>query len=165
MAKSNRPSFKDKVAYLGCGEFPMAGAVNVDVRALPGVDVVADVKKLPFKDGELQGIGSRNLIEHFGRHEIQDLVKEWARCVKKEGFVHVETVDMGKTMTKWKDIPEENLMDCLFGAQTYPENFHKMLMTEDILTRLFSEAGMTVGKVEQFEHREIPRIKMLFVKI
>lgn len=143
----------------------MQGAVNVDIRDLPGVDVVSDVKTLPFKDGELAGMASRNLIEHFSRFEVGPMVKEWARCVKKGGFIQIETVDMGRTMTKWKDIPTENLIDCLFGAQTYPENFHKMLMTEAILEDLFDDAGMAVAKCEQFEYREIPRIKMTFVKL
>lgn len=157
--------YKDKIAFLGCGEYPMQGAVNVDIRDLPGVDVVSDVKKLPFKKGELAGVASRNLIEHFDRHEIAGVAKEWARVVKKEGFILIETVDMGATMDKWREIPTENLIDCIFAAQTYPENFHKMLMTEDILKDLFEKVGMKLVKVEKFEHREIPRFKLLFVKL
>lgn len=165
MAKRNRKSYRGKVAWLGCGDFPVSGMVNVDIRPLKGVDVVADVMKLPFADGELDGVASRNLIEHFSRFEIVDLIKEWSRVIKVGGFIQFETVDMGRTMTKWKDIPEENLMDCIFGAQTYPENFHKMLMTEEILIRLFKEVGMHPYSSEQFEHRLIPRIKMIFVKL
>lgn len=156
--------YKNRICYLGCGDFPMKGAVNVDIRPLDGVDVVSDVKKLPFEGGELEGIASRNLIEHFDRFEVGPMVKEWARCVKKGGFISVETVDMGRAMTKWKAIPTENLIDCMYGAQTYPENFHKMLMTEEILENLFNDAGMVTVKSEQFEYREIPRIKMLFAK-
>jgi len=156
--RHKKVSYKDKIAYLGCGEFPMQGAINVDVRDLPGVDVVADVKKLPFKDGELQGIASRNLIEHFGRHDVGPLVKEWARCLKKGGFLHTETCDMGRAMDKWREIPEENFLDCMYGAETYDENYHKMLMTQEILVRLYEEAGLEVMQVEGFEHREIPRI-------
>ena len=33
---------------LGCGHIPLDGYVNVDIRALPGVDVVAPVDALPF---------------------------------------------------------------------------------------------------------------------
>lgn len=153
-----------KIAFLGCGEFPVTGAINVDIRDLPGVDVVADARKLPFKDGELEGLASRNLIEHFDRHEIKDVAKEWARVVEKGGFIEIETVDMGTTMDKWRSIPTENLIDCIFAAQTYPENYHKMLMTEDILVSLFRAAGMELGKIERFEYREIPRFKLWFIK-
>lgn len=156
--------YKNKTAWLGCGEFPMEGAVNVDIRPLKGVDVVSDVKKLPFEDGELEGVGSRNLIEHFSRVEIAPMLKEWARVIKKGGFVSVETVDCGRLMTKWKEIPEENLLDGILGAQTYNENFHKMIFTEQILERFFKEAGLEIKGCEQWEHREIPRIRMVGIK-
>lgn len=165
MEKRNRKSFKGKVAWLGCGEFPMQGAVNVDIRPLEGVDVVANVKSLPFITGELEGVASRNLIEHFSRTEITPMLKEWTRVIKKEGFVQVETVDAGRLMTKWKDMEEEELLDGLLGAQTYDENFHKMIFTEEILNRFFKEAGLTIVKCEQFEHRNIPRIRISGVKL
>jgi predicted SAM-dependent methyltransferase len=156
--------YKNKIGFLGCGEFPMKGAVNVDIRPLPGVDVVSDVKKLPFQDGELAGIASRNLIEHFSRFEVGPMVKEWVRCVKKGGFVETETVDMGRAMDQWRQIPEENFIDCMYGAETYDENFHKMLMTQEILTRLYEEAGLEVTKAVGFIHRSIPRIIITGIK-
>lgn len=158
-------SYTGRIAFVGCGEYPMEGAINVDIRELPGVDIVSDAKKLPFKDGELEGVASRNLIEHFDRFEIKDAVKEWARVVRKGGFVQFETVDMGRAMDTWRAIPEENLLDCMYGAQTYPENFHKMLMTERILKNIFHEVGMEFSTSENFVHREIPRIKMVFIKV
>ena len=63
MAKSNKGSLKDCIAYIGCGEYPMQGAINVDIRKLPGVDIVADAKKLPFKKGE---IGFTHAVESMG---------------------------------------------------------------------------------------------------
>jgi ubiquinone/menaquinone biosynthesis C-methylase UbiE len=125
---------------------------------------VADVRKLPFPDGEADGIVNRNLIEHFGRNEIKPLLKEWSRVLKQGGFLMVETVDMGMLMDKWKDIPEENLLDGILGAQTYAENFHKMIFTREILERFLTESGMEVKEVKQFEEREIPRIKILAIK-
>ena len=153
-----------KIAYLGCGDFPMEGAINVDIRDLSGVDVVSDVRKLSFKKGELDGIASRNLIEHFGRHEVGAMVKEWARCLKKGGFLQTETVDMGRTMDIWREIPEENLIDCMYGAETYDENFHKCLMTQDILVRLYEEAGLEVTEGTGFTHREILRMVIKGIK-
>lgn len=153
-----------KIAYLGCGDFPMEGAINVDIRDLPGVDVVSDVRKLPFKKGELDGIASRNLIEHFGRHEVGAMVKEWARCLKKGGYLETETVDMGRAMNNWRNIPEENFIDCMYGAETYDENFHKCLMTQEILVRLYEEAGLEVTEGKGFTHRDIPRMVIKGIK-
>lgn len=162
MGKSN-PNLK--IAWLGAGDAPMQGAINVDIRPLRGIDVVSDVRKLPFKDGELDVIGSRNLIEHFARNEITPMLKEWVRCVKKDGFIQVETVDCGRLMTKWKDMEEDELLDGILGAQTYDENFHKMIFTEDSLNKFFKEAGLEIIKCEQFEHRNIPRIRVVGIKL
>jgi predicted SAM-dependent methyltransferase len=154
-----------KIYNLGAGDMgKQEGIINVDCRKLPNVDIVADVRKLPFPDGEADGIVNRNLIEHFGRNEIKPLLKEWSRVLKQGGFLMVETVDMGMLMDKWKDIPEENLLDGILGAQTYAENFHKMIFTREILERFLTESGMEVKEVKQFEEREIPRIKILAIK-
>jgi predicted SAM-dependent methyltransferase len=157
---------KEIILNLGAGDMGHTeGILNVDCRKLPNIDVVADVKDLPYKDGEVDGILNRNLIEHFGRHEIKDLLKEWARVLKPGGKIQIETVDAGRTMTKWKDIPEENLLDGMLGAQTYPENFHKMLFTDKILERFIKEAGFEILNIEQFEAREIPRIRVTAQKL
>lgn len=158
-------SYKGKVAFLGCGEYPMQDAVNVDIRKLDGVDVVSDARTLPFKDNELKGIASRNLIEHFSRADIKPMLKEWVRCISRGGFVQVETVDMGELMDNWRNIPEENMLDGILGAQTYDENFHKMVFTKDMLDRYFTEAGLQVVEIRQFEHREIPRIIIIGQKL
>jgi len=153
------------ILNLGSGDMGrQEGMTNVDIRPLPNVDVVADVKKLPFKDGEVDGIINRNLIEHFGRHETKELLQEWVRVLKTGGFMRIETVDMGRLMDRWREIPEENMLDGILGAQTYNENFHKMVFTRNILERFLTEAGMEVKEVNQNIQREIPRIIIICVK-
>lgn len=154
-----------KILNLGAGDSAkQEGIINVDIRNLPTVDVVADVAKLPFEDGECEGVMSRNLIEHFGRHEYFDVVKEWVRVLQPGGFLRVETVDMGLLMDKWREIPEENWLDGVLGAQTYPENFHKMSFTRERLESDFEKLGLEVAEVKQFDAREIPRIIITGIK-
>ena len=50
---------------LGSGNEPLAGYVNVDRRRVPGVDVVADVRDLPFPDGSAVEVVASSLLEHF----------------------------------------------------------------------------------------------------
>lgn len=144
------------------GSFP--GFKNVDIRKLEGVDIVADVRKLPLKDNSVSEIISKNLIEHFGRHEILPLLKEWHRVLKPQGKITIETVDMGGVMDNWKNIPTENLLDAICGAQTYLENFHKMAFTQDILTTFLKGAGFSVETWNKFEMREIPRMTLTATK-
>lgn len=147
------------ILRLGAGDEPKkAGYLNVDIRDLPTTDVIADIRKLPFKNGEYGGIENRNVIEHFDRFEVLPIMKEWARVVKKGGSFLVETVDAGKCMDMWRYIPEENLRDALLGQQTYPENYHKMFFTEESLAQLMKDAGIHVSGVQTFNHRQIPRM-------
>lgn len=154
----------NKILNLGCGESIMTGMINVDIRHLPGVDIVADVRNLPFKDCEIEGMVSRNLIEHFGRYEIEELLQEWARVLMIGGYAQIETVDGGETMSNWKNIPEDNLLDAILGAQTYPENFHKMIFTKETLIRYLEKANFEIKEVNQFIAREIPRIIIIGIK-
>ncbi len=149
----------DTILRLGAGDEPKQdGYLNVDIRALPTTDVVADIRNLPFTMNEYGGIETRNVIEHFGRYEVLPVMLEWVRVVKHGGTVLVETVDFGACFDTWRTIPLENLKDAILGAQTYPENFHKMFFSVDMLADLMREAGLTVEKVETFIHREIPRM-------
>jgi hypothetical protein len=56
------------------------------------------------------------------------------------------------------------MLDGILGAQTYNENFHKMVFTRNILERFLTEAGMEVKEVNQNIQREIPRIIIICVK-
>ena len=50
---------------LGSGNEPLAGHVNVDRRPAPGVDVVADVQRLPFAARSVETVIASSLLEHF----------------------------------------------------------------------------------------------------
>lgn len=55
---------------LGCGHLPMGDYVNVDMRELPGVEVVAAIDDLPFEDGSVAEIHSAHVLEHFPEEEL-----------------------------------------------------------------------------------------------
>ena len=50
---------------LGSGGEPLAGFVNVDSRRSRGVDVVADLRTLPFKGGCTELVNASSVLEHF----------------------------------------------------------------------------------------------------
>ncbi|MFO1315528.1 MAG: methyltransferase domain-containing protein [Burkholderiales bacterium] len=55
---------------LGCGRSPLPGWVNVDIAALPGIDVVADLdtcrtQPLPFADGSVSRMQMLHVLEHI----------------------------------------------------------------------------------------------------
>ena len=50
---------------LGSGNEPLAGYINVDRRRVPGVAVVADVRRLPFASSSVEQVNLSSLLEHF----------------------------------------------------------------------------------------------------
>ena len=72
---------------LGSGNRPLPGFVNVDTRQLPTVDVVADVRELPFPDEAAVEIEASSLLEHF--RDPYAVLDEIHRVLAPEGTLRV----------------------------------------------------------------------------
>jgi SAM-dependent methyltransferase len=72
---------------LGSGNRPLPGFVNVDSRQLPTVDVVADVRSLPFKNGAAIEVEASSLLEHF--RDPYEVLDEIHRVLAPAGVLRV----------------------------------------------------------------------------
>lgn len=71
---------------LGCGEKPREGYINVDREELPRVDVVADIRNMPFEEGSLKEIFSEHLVEHFRQQQLtQTIIPYWKKLLNETG--------------------------------------------------------------------------------
>ena len=68
---------------IGCGDSKRVGFVGVDVRKTKAVDVIADARKLPFRDSCFNYVYSSHLIEHFSHREVKNVLVEWVRVLRK----------------------------------------------------------------------------------
>jgi SAM-dependent methyltransferase len=73
--------------YVGGAGADVDGYVNVDLFALPGVDVVATVESLPFRDRLFQRVECDAVLEHVERPDAA--VAEIARVLAPGGFAHI----------------------------------------------------------------------------
>jgi SAM-dependent methyltransferase len=73
------------ILNVGCGRFPVEGAVNVDVVDVPGVDVIhdLDVTPWPFPDGAFDEVRGIQIFEHV-RNPIGFMLEAW-RVLKPGG--------------------------------------------------------------------------------
>jgi predicted SAM-dependent methyltransferase len=78
-----------KSLNLGCGTDIRAGWVNLDVAALPGVDVVHDLNRmpLPFADGEFALIHAKDVLEHVN---YVDVLRELHRILRSGGTLEIQ---------------------------------------------------------------------------
>jgi len=93
---------KSKKLHLGCGKNIKKGWVNLDLMALPGVDVVHNLNKFPypFKDNQFEKIFSDNVLEH-----LEDLIKpleELYRICKNKSTIEI-IVPLAPTMHAFRD--------------------------------------------------------------
>jgi hypothetical protein len=134
---------------LGCGHVPLDGYINIDQRELPGVDIVADVGKLPFEACSLREIFSSRVLEHFSQARLRRLLPYWYSLLSPEGVFRAVVPD-GEAMivgVAAGSYPFDQLGEFLFGTQEYGD-FPSNLLTPNGLTTLLSETG--------FENIEVP---------
>ena len=73
--------------YIGGAGSRVDGYVNIDLVALPGVDVVANAEHLPFRCSTFQRVECDAVLEHV---ECPDrVVREMERVLAPGGFAHV----------------------------------------------------------------------------
>lgn len=80
---------KQIILNLGSGTLPMANAINVDVRKIPGVDMVVDLTSFPWKwkNNSIDGIYMFHVLEHF--EDTKKIISECHRILKKGGFLYL----------------------------------------------------------------------------
>jgi len=75
--------------YIGGAGSRVVGYVNIDLFALPGVDVVANAEQLPFRCSTFQRVECDAVLEHV---EGPDRVmREIERVLAPGGFAHIVT--------------------------------------------------------------------------
>ena len=143
---------------LGCGEDYREGYVNVDVRALPLLDIKWRVDDLGeyVRDQSAEEILALDVLEHFPVGEVSEALDEWVRMLAPGGVLQIKVPDLdilAKTLHDYHDNPVEVrcMVDRLYGGQDYPQNFHQSGFNLALLKQLLEkERGLKIVKV----HRE-----------
>ena len=96
------PGAAGRVLDVGCGEKKVAGAVGIDCRAVPGVDVVHDLDQIPwpFPDSAFERIICSHIIEHVA--DIAGFLREIHRVGAPGARVSIETPHFS-SLDSWTD--------------------------------------------------------------
>lgn len=141
------------VLNVGCGHIPEADCLNVDRRALPGVDIVAEADALPFEAGAVSEIRSSHLIEHFPEEAlIRTVLPHWRDLLKPGGRLKAIAPD-GQTMVAeyaGGRYPFDQFRAVLYGEQDYEGDYHFNLLTPESLEKILLNAGFSnIKLIEQ----------------
>lgn len=139
---------KKKIVDLGCGEAKDSyhtdeGTVlRVDIREEVQPDYRCDLRQLPFKTGEFDVVFSSHTLEHFTRQEMPVVLDEWVRILKEDGELRLVVPNLewaARRITNGEI--DANVMNVLYGAQTYAENHHKMGYTKQMIEQVLAQRG------------------------
>jgi len=154
--------------HLGCGNKHIDNYINIDIRYLPGVDEVNNVKFLRnYKNDSVDEIYCCHTLEHFGRWEYKDVLKRWFEILKPGGIMRLAVPDFKSICeyyTKTNDL--KTLIGLLYGGQDYDENFHYMtfdfeLLKDDLLNIGFSVIDRwdnSVIEIDDFSKSYLPHM-------
>lgn len=133
---------------IGAGHICYDDYINVDQRQINNIDVVADVKNMPFEKNSVEEIFASHLIEHFTKHDlISNILPYWNSLLVKGGRLVLILPDLENMITHFYegDYAIEDLRLVLYGLQEYQGDIHYALYGQDELARILEEAGFEVS--------------------
>lgn len=133
---------------VGCGDKVLKNisgfkCINVDIRPLEGVDIVCDVRRLPFPDEHFERILASDIIEHFPLSETDSLLKEWSRVLKTGGHLKFRTPSLKWVVNHYRTTGDAKFVSWhIFGGQDYETNFHYVIFDNVWLGTLCDKFGL-----------------------
>jgi len=145
--------------HLGCGDKILDGFINIDIRALPNVDLVSDIKALKqFENGTVDVIYVCHVLEHFNRWEYKAVLERWYELLKPEGILRIAVPNFESVFeyyAKTKDL--NTVRGLLYGGQNYDQNFHYWIwdfktLSEDLFSLGFKHVNTYDYKETEHAH-------------
>jgi predicted SAM-dependent methyltransferase len=134
----------------GAGERPSPGYLHCDLRALPHVELVADVgRPLPLRDESLAKIRAAHVLEHFSWRDTVSILREWRRVLGPGGTIELVMPNLRWLCDKYVNRDDYSrfsrytIQSDLFGRQDYAENVHKTAFDWATLCHALTEAGFS----------------------
>lgn len=141
---------------VGCGHIQPDGYINVDIRDVPGIDIISSASALPFADNLLDEIYCSHLVEHFTELELERIIfPHWWKKLNSDGILKVIVPDAQSMMTAYLrgEMSFDDLRKVTYGAQDYEGDFHYTMFTVDSLKVLLEKSNFT--HIELVENNRI----------
>lgn len=113
--------------HIGCGNKYLPGWKHLDIVENSSIiDYVTNAQDLSMiKTATVSEIYACHILEHFGRHEVENVLKEWNRVLVVGGILRIAVPDFNRIMEIYnKNRNLEQVMGLLYGGQDNEYNFH-----------------------------------------
>jgi predicted SAM-dependent methyltransferase len=130
---------------LGCGSDIKQGFINIDIRELPGVNLVTNIENLDkyYTPESVDEINAYDVLEHFSFNKTVGVLTNWISKLKVGGKIIVRVPDLTKIFSRFLEnqLPFFEAQRLLFGGQDYPSNFHCAGFSQEYLEGLLLGCG------------------------
>lgn len=116
---------------------------------------IKDYENIDLKDGKsayplqynsetVDEIRASHILEHFGKHEVQQVLKNWVDKLRPGGVLKIAVPDFDKIAKAYVDQQkmEHSPNDYIMGGQSDENDFHKSMFNKAILTKLLEAVGL-----------------------
>ena len=134
-----------KKLNLGSGNFNLEGYENIDI--INGESAYP----LNCETQTIDEIRASHILEHFGRHDFNEVLRNWIDKLKPGGVLKVAVPDFCKVAKKYLsgDETKHSVVDYVLGSQSDSNDYHKMLFDEVSLRQYLIDCGLE--NIEKWE--------------
>lgn len=146
----------------GCGEHPEPGWLNSDIKNVPGIDIVADVRTgLPLETGSIAYITSIHALPELPYPDLIPALRELHRVLKPGGALRLALPDLERGIAAYQSgdaeyfhVPDEDArsIGAKFVTQMVWYGYSRTLFVPDFVQELLERAGF--ARVERCAYRQ-----------
>ena len=139
--------------HLGCGTKHIEGFTNIDIRYLPGVDEVNNIRFLRnYKDNSVDLIYACHVLEHFSRWEYKNALTRWYEILKPGGVLRLAVPNFTAIASRYIQTGNlKEVMGLLYGGQDYDENYH--FVTFDMNSMIDDLSSIGFRTIVEYDHK------------
>ena len=144
--------------HLGSGSRYLEGYLHIDIADYEHIDINSSVDKLNTIDNDtIDEIYASHVIEYFDRNEVESVLKEWKRVLKKDAVLRIAVPNFEALIKVYRETGEiEKSLGPLYGKWGLNDSsfiYHKTVYDENSLTALLERIGFSDIKI--WDWREV----------
>ena len=146
--------------HLGSGSRYLEGYLHVDIADYEHIDIKSSVDKLDtIEDDTVDEIYASHILEYFDRNEVESVLNEWKRVLKKDGVLRIAVPNFEALIKVYQETDEiEKILGPLYGKWDLSDDgfiYHKTVYDKNNLTELLERIGFS--DIELWDWREVFR--------
>src|SRR5690606_8015018 len=150
--------------HLGCGDKRLEGWINIDGQALPGVDVVADLRR-PLDFDNVEAVFAEHFIEHLRIEDTLRLFAELHRVLRPGGVVRLSTPNLDWVWSYCYHLEERpgggRTQAALVLNRAFHAWGHQFLWNEPILRAALTASGFVDLRACRYGQSDVPFLRGL----